>query len=134
MAEFLMKDLLKRAGIHHITVSSRGLHVFNPLPIASHVKTLLSQDHIDVSSHTSTMLVKDDFTKATLVLTMTHAHQEHIRSIFPEYSHQTYSLTEYVTGSPGDIQDPYGGNIHVYQECYFQLKKMLKKLITNLPT
>lgn len=134
MAEMIMKDLLKTAEIDYIQVYSRGLSVFNSSPVSIHAQTLLSMKNIDSSSHCSTLLSEDDFTTDTLILTMTAGHKQHICAFFPQVVSQTYTLAEYVSGPHVDIQDPYGGSFDIYQECYTQLEKLLKKLIKNLPT
>lgn len=134
MAEMIMKNLLKTAGIRHIDVCSRGLSVFNASPVSLHAQTLLSMQNIDSSSHCSTFLAEEDITKDTLILTMTNGHKQHIYAYFPQFASQTYTLAEYTTGYHTDIQDPYSGSLDIYKTCYIQLEGFLKILIKNLPT
>lgn len=128
-----MKDLLAKTNINNINIQSRGLDVFSPLPISTHTETILSKQDIHISPHCSTLLKTNDFTNETLILTMTYTHKQRVDKIFPAYSNQTYTLSEYVTGSHMDIQDPYGGDINIYRACFLQLKELLTILVENLP-
>lgn len=134
MAEMITKDLLNKADINNIEIYSRGLSVFGPSPLSPHVETILSKQVINISSHCSRILLEDDLTDHTLILTMTDAHKQLVNHLFPTYSNQTYTLSEYVIGTNIDIQDPYGGDLNTYKECFFQLEELLAILVKNLLT
>lgn len=134
MAKMIMKDLLNKANINNVKVSSRGLSVFEQSPVNPHVKTILSNQNIKLSSHCSTLLSEDDFTDDTLLLTMTNSHKQMVKSHFPQADKQVFTLSEYVTGSHADIPDPYGGSIDIYTDCFLELSKLLNVLVKNLLT
>jgi protein-tyrosine phosphatase len=57
--------------------------------------------------------------QADLVLVMGHRHRSVLRSQWPEYSEKIFMLA----ADEGDISDPFGGPVEVYEHCAKQLDR-----------
>ncbi|NLI58417.1 MAG: low molecular weight protein arginine phosphatase [Clostridium sp.] len=139
MAEGIFNHfILNEDKLNGIKASSAGISVFggdgaNPKAQKA-VKELFG---IDISSHRSRAISKEDLEKADIILTMTRGHKEIILSIMPNVKFKTWTLKEYVLGDKNlnesmDVQDPYGMSEKEYKNCAQELKELIDELISRL--
>jgi protein-tyrosine-phosphatase len=127
MAEIILKNKLKLAGIKHVRVSSAGLCAYPGEKISKNSALALKELGLKSYAFKSKQLTPESLLKSDLVLCMTGEHKMAISS-FPE----VYSLAEY-TGLK-DVSDPYGYDLSVYlntckeieNACECVLNKILK--------
>ncbi len=65
---------------------------------------------------------------------MTSGHKEMIVERFPEAKDKTFTLKQFVSGTDGDIADPFGGPIEVYRAARDELEKLIDRLAEKLQT
>lgn len=94
-------------------------HLTGKLP--PHAVEALFEKRIALN-HVSSPLTEAHMESADLVLAMTHQHKQVIVSQFERYRDKVFTLKEYVTGSRGDIIDPFGGSIEIYKKREMSLK------------
>jgi len=111
MAEALLR---KKTKLH--TVSSAGLSVSFPSPAAENAVAVMQEHGLDISAHRARPLTAEDIKQADLILTMTSGHRSILTAVFPEAAEKTFTLCEYA-GTPGDIDDPFGGDMDTYRRC-----------------
>lgn len=79
---------------------------------------------VNLSAHTSRQLTKDMCDDADLIVCMTRSHSDAlIKSGIEEK--KIFKLKQ-------DIADPYGRGLKAYEECFLQLKSLIKDLISYL--
>lgn len=86
---------------------------------------------VDIRDRYAVKLTKELINDSDLILTMTSRMEELIIHKFPEYKGKVFSLNSYV-GIEGDIIDPYGGSIDVYNNTFKELKNSILLLLNKL--
>jgi protein-tyrosine phosphatase len=62
---------------------------------------------------------------------MTGNMKEILNRVYPEFSAKVFVINEYV-GDNGDVIDPYGGSIEVYEKTYLSLKNSMNLLLAKI--
>lgn len=131
MAEGLFNAMAKSSG-KVLEAQSAGIFAIDGYPASDEAIKVLKEDYdIDISSHTSRSLNREDIKEADIVLTMTKLHKDNIITKYPEYNNKVFTLKEYI-GLRGDIKDPYGMDIDVYKKTARELNDAIKMLIEKL--
>ncbi|MBF0478345.1 MAG: threonylcarbamoyl-AMP synthase [Candidatus Omnitrophica bacterium] len=132
MAEYLLKDALKKAGRKDVEVLSAGTSVFLRAPATQHTLDVLNTQGIDASEHISQPVDSLLLKKADLILTMTNSHRQQIIEKIPEVAARVYLLREFserVQGGPLDVEDPMGGTVQDYAMCMSMIKDAVNKIV-----
>ena len=127
MAELILKDKLKKAGIKDIRVKSAGLAAENGEKMSENSAKALKSAKIKPYAFRSKMLTADILRKADMVICMTEEHKKRLSGL-----NYVYTVKE-LTGI-NDVPDPYGGDLELYLKtmhridaaCEIILKKILK--------
>ncbi|WP_088008491.1 low molecular weight protein arginine phosphatase [Indiicoccus explosivorum] len=122
----MAEAIMKAKEMEGVDVRSAGLFAGGG-PISAHARTVLTEEGID-SDHRSRSVSSEDIEWATVVLTMTKTHKESLIRSYPGAGHKIYTLKEYVSGSPEDVSDPYGGPESEYRTTFRELQKLLGEL------
>ena len=86
---------------------------------------------LNIANRKAVQLTVEMLETSDLVLTMTYSIKNYLVGLFPNHKNKIYVLTEYV-GVQGEISDPYGGDISVYNDTYKLLKINLDLLLLKL--
>lgn len=127
MAEVLLKNKIEKHNVAgQIAVASAGIAAWNAGQASKGAQCVMKQRGIDILSHRSRQLSREDIVKADLLLAMTASHKEAVLSIMPDAWNKVFTLAEFA-GEKKDISDPYGGNIAIYEACAVEIEKILDK-------
>lgn len=129
-----MAAALLRDHAPHLEVRSAGLKAVEGVPASTDAVHALSCLKLDLSEHQATALKAEDLGWADLVLTMTRAHREFLLGHFSEAWDKTAVLKAYPdweTREPPDdpdldVNDPFGREREVYQDCAAEIDRALK--------
>jgi protein-tyrosine-phosphatase len=88
----------------------------------------LSDMKVDLSTHISQPATTDLLRRADLIYTMTEAHREEVVELVPAAAQKTYRLDP-----QGDVEDPIGSGLSVYQEVAHRLVELLQHRLSELP-
>lgn len=121
MAEVIFKDLVGDA-----EVSSAGTFAMDGQNASYHAIDVCKKYGLDLSGHKSTPIDESDIEQMDLVLTATVNHRDELRASYPQLN--IYAIKEYAGYDDWDIADPYGYNIHVYENCFLEIKDALEKI------
>ena len=126
MAEALLQDKIRQTGKSaEILVLSAGLAAGGQA--ASYgAAVAMSARNLDLSNHTSRQFIAEYAEAADLILTMTGAHKRMIVQQWPQVWPKVHTLAEFA-GEDGDVNDPFGGDDTVYNQCADQLSNLLDK-------
>jgi protein-tyrosine-phosphatase len=125
MAETLLRDqLFKRFGCEDAArVVSAGLAASAGMSASPQAIEVMGRKSLDLTSHTSRPLDDSIIASADLILTMTQRHREAILTAFPTLSDRVFTLRQ----NGGDISDPVGCPVDVYQACADQIETELSR-------
>ncbi len=136
MAEVMMRKLIaEKLGCEIDELDGRGVIVASagiaaapgcsPSPEAV---TVMEQKSLSLANHASQPLTEKLVRHADVIYTMTSAHRQAILRRWPEASNRTQTLHS----NGGDVSDPIGGPLGVYQECATQVEYALRERLEDL--
>ncbi|MGV3482980.1 MAG: protein tyrosine phosphatase, partial [Planctomycetaceae bacterium] len=131
MAEAILKDLLAKAGggLESVHVISAGLAAGEGAMATPQAVDVMEARGLDLSGHASRSLSDAIIQRADIILTMTRSHRAAILAAWPDRADQVRTLRR----DGGDIADPVGSSVEVYQDCAEQLERELAGFIESLP-
>ncbi len=130
MAAALLREIWRRADPGwELQVDSAGTGAFPGLPAAGNAVAAMQARGIDLSGHRSQTVV--GLEGYDLVLGMTRAHRDALRTRFPAHADRIFTLAEYA-GTGGDLSDPFGGSLEVYEETARALEHLLKAVVERI--
>jgi protein-tyrosine phosphatase len=126
----MAEGILKSKNIPGVEVRSSGVFAMNGSDASSHAKKVLDDQQIE-HDHVSSLLTEQQVEWATYILTMTVGHKANVVATFPSAHVKTFTLKEFAGGF-GDVSDPYGGSLSVYQQTFEELKQLIEKSLHKL--
>ncbi|GIM29665.1 protein-tyrosine-phosphatase [Clostridium polyendosporum] len=122
----------KRCNIEGVSAYSAGLSIV-PGSIASKHSAHLVLTNLchNISERKAVQLTSEMIKSADLILTMTSHMKQLLTSNLPQYNEKIYSICEFVSVE-GEISDPYGGSIGVYEKTYNQLDNIVGMVLSKL--
>lgn len=136
MAEALARRALAELYPEHnyIEFASAGIAALSNGSASYQAINALKTMGIDLSGHKSAQVSPEAIVRASLVLTMTRAHREHLKRLMPAAANKIFTLAEYA-GSNHDIPDPFGASVELYRIVADELdnlsRAMLRRLLTG---
>ena len=128
MAEIIMKNKLKLAGVDSVRVSSAGLSAIDGEKISKNSALALKKIGLKSYSFRSKQLTNDILKKTDIIICMTASHKAMLSGV-----PNVVTMAE-ISGQ-GDILDPYGGDINVYTTTMYQIDDgcsiILEKIINQ---
>ena len=135
MAEFIMKDLVKKAGreaefyIESAATSTEeiGNSVYPP------ARRKLAEHGISCAGKTARQMTFDDYGRFDLIIAMDHYNLRNMqRFVGTDPEQKVHLLLDY-TNRPGDVADPwYTGNFDAtWRDCLEGCQELLKLIIDN---
>jgi len=124
-AEALARVLIAKDHLP-VAVISRAVD-FDPYETApeENAMRLLAARGLDVSAHRAQQLSANDVRHSDLILAMTAAHREKVIALFPEAREKIFTLAEYATGAPADVEDAFGKPMENYRAMLRQVESYL---------
>jgi len=137
MAEYLCRKYISEklnCGLDEVQkkgykVSSAGLYAMEGMPASMEVVEICFQKGIDARGHRSSTVTSARIEESDLVFAMTKAHRQGIVGICPESENKCMLLDE-----SGDIADPIGGDIRVYNQCSDSIEQAIGTRLCEIMT
>jgi tRNA threonylcarbamoyl adenosine modification protein (Sua5/YciO/YrdC/YwlC family) len=130
MAEGLLKHKLANAGQawSGVNVLSAGVAASEGAMASQEAVDVMDAKGIDIACHESRPLSDAIMHRADIVLTMTRGHRAAILAAWPEMSDRVFTLRP----DGGDIADPVGGSVELYEQCARQIEESLDSWFSRL--
>lgn len=129
MAATILRSICKG---QNITISSRGMVVLFPEPYNPKAVAVCASHDLLMPNNPATQLSSEDFSKDTLILTMSEDQKNKIYSEY-ESAINVYTLQEYVgEDETAQVKDPYGKGIEEYKNCYDRLYSLIEKVANKM--
>ena len=125
MAELILKNKLKRAGIKNVRVSSAGIYAAEGEKISVNSALALKQLGIKSGSFRSKKLTMQMLKKSDFVICMTAEHKAALDGLG-----NIFTLSE-ITGL-SDVADPYGGDLNTYVRTSHRLEDACNVLLEKI--
>ncbi len=128
MAKALLEDMAQEKGID-INVKSAGIYALDGQSASKGAIEALKVEGIDIETHRASIIYKDLLEWADLILTMGISHKEILLSKYDFIRGKVYTLKEYAYDKEENVRDPFGGDIHIYNNTKEEIKEALKYII-----
>lgn len=129
MAEAIFNSLSDDS---NIVANSAGLAVVPESVASDNTCTIVKEKNgVDLSDRKAVQLTEDMIEEADLILTMTYSMKDLLINLLMGDSNRIFCINEYIE-LEGEILDPYGGDIDVYEQTYNQLKNNIILLLKKL--
>ncbi len=127
MAEYLLKDLLRKDGAtgNSIMVRSAGIGNTHGSDASDQAIQVLHERGLDISRHKARTINWEIVNGCDLVLCMSKDQESGLKQSFPEAQGKFHLITEFC-GSQGDIEDPSGRPTRAFEECANRLEELLR--------
>ena len=125
MAEIIMKNKIKSAGITDVRVSSAGLSATAGAKMSENSFKALKELGYKPYGFKSRVLTKKLMLSADAIICMTEGHRQYLLG-FPNVT----TMNE-MTGL-GDIIDPYGGSLDVYRKTALQIEQSCEAILNKI--
>jgi ribose 5-phosphate isomerase B len=132
MAEAVFNHECSLEGLDGITSSSCGVYaVRNSRASMNTVLTLMDEIDVNIAGREAVQLTREHLAEAGYVLAMTPGIKNLLVENFPEFKDKTFTVNEFAE-LPGEVSDPYGGDIELYKNTYTQLKRCVRNILMKL--
>lgn len=123
MAEVMLRERFRALTGREdaVGVVSAGLAAFQGDRATNQAVEVMGRRGLDLTGHASQPMTEQILQLADVILTMTRNHRDAILSKYPEAADRVHTLR--IDG--GDISDPVGSPIEVYQACADQIDEQL---------
>lgn len=129
MAEAILNSVKEEDSV---MASSAGIAIFPNSKTSLNSALVVKKNlNLDISKRYAVQLTKELLVENDLILTMTCDIRELLVKEVPKSINKIYSLNEYV-GIKGDVLDPYGDTVIVYEKTFEQLKNSILLLLNKL--
>lgn len=115
-----------------IIAKSAGISIIKGSVVTENAAMEILNDlNVDIRGREAISINEDKLRDSDLVLTMTNYSREFIKENFPKYKEKIFSICEYA-GVSGEILDPYGSSISVYEKIYRKLKGLMPIVLDKI--
>lgn len=118
MAEYLYRKITGKEA------ASAGLSANEGASASEEAVTVMRERGIDLSKHRARQVDVPMLEAANRVLTMTEGHKAMLCYAAPAYAEKVMTLCEWA-GTQGDVADPYGGGLDVYEACAKEIERLI---------
>lgn len=119
-----------------LEVDSAGTGALAGQPASPHAVTAMRQRGLDLTAHRARTvhdLGEEALRGYDLILTMTRAHRDGLRTLYPALRDRIFTLGEYA-GRDGDVPDPFGGPLAAYEMTAAALEESLRAVVERIRT
>ena len=128
----LAEAILKSKHAEDVIVRSVGIYAMPNAEMSINAKYVLDEANIK-HDHRATQLSNTEVDWADIILTMTTNHRDFIVANYPFEKNKVYTLKEYIAPAAyQDVVDPYGGDLGVYQQTFYELEELIERLVKKI--
>lgn len=123
MAEAIFKSL-----VDDVEVLSAGLSKTSGENATENAIKVCSYNNLELKNHKSKSVYGLEIKEDDLILTLTCDIRDELKRTYPD--NEIYTIKEYAGETEYlDINDPFGGDLLIYEDCFYEIKEYLEKII-----
>ena len=126
----MAKAIFKQMVADDIEVCSSGIMAVDGKKSSSVTVEVCKAHGIDISNHTATNFRSSNIEDMDLVLTLEDFYTQRVKDYYPDL--KVCTIKEFIGEYPIDINDPAGGDYKVYDACFEEICRCLKKVKLKL--
>lgn len=130
MAEAIFNALAERGAVP-ARAESAGLYALPQSPASGEMRVVAKQMGLSLEEHRARPLSRKMLEEASLVLCMTQGQAEQLGRICPEQQGKIWAIRR-CAGGEGDVSDPFGGSLEVYQRCAEELEPLCAAILKKI--
>ena len=134
-AGLLQKKLFPKYG-NKVKIHSAGTLGIEKNPATLNAIEVAKEKGVDISSHYSKGIKKDDVAEADIIFALADYHKEYFQQHFSKYIENVFLLKTFATGSDKplnvSVNDPIGQSLKVYRNTISQIDKELSRILPQL--
>ncbi len=108
-------------------VTSAGVAAMPGIQASAEAVKVCSDQGISLATHQSALLTAQDVADSDYIFVMSRGHLNSILSYFPQAENKCFLLDE-----NGDIADPIGQSVEVYQRCFKQIEQAISRRVSEI--
>ena len=129
MAEVIFNNLCNIDGIEAF---SAGVSILSGSSISKNSsKLLMDKFNCNITDRKAVQLNQELIENSDLILAMSNSVKQFAINHFGTLKNKTFTLNEYVEVE-GEISDPYGGSLSIYQNTFEQMEHLINLLLLKL--
>lgn len=133
MAEGVLRERLKSAGMDHIRVASTGTNGWDAEPPTPQAVLACKEIRVDIAGLRSSLCTREMVESADLILAMEQGHLDAIRKWFQPEDAKLSLLGDYHPETPGmEIPDPYGRSVRYYRNILDLIRRCADGILQDL--
>jgi protein-tyrosine-phosphatase len=132
LAEIIMKNALREAGVEKVNVSSAGTATYDGGKPSGGAVFAARHMGLTLAGFRSRGLTQRRVRRADLILTMGPAQRDEITERWPEVKDRTFVICDYSRSSRRRIADPMGQPAEAYVSCARTLGDEIKKVLPRV--
>jgi protein-tyrosine-phosphatase len=132
LAEAIAKQVLPGRLDFEVEIASAGTSAQEGSPASRNSVEVAERHGLDLSRHRSRLLTRELLHDADLIVTMGVRHRETVEEIDPDSVESTFLLTNFSDVHNGDIPDPIGNDLAVYEHTYLVIRDCIESMATKL--
>ncbi len=138
MAQYLLQDVLRRAGIEGVAVESAGVFAIEGMSSTRETQRVLLEAGVDCSTHRARTLTAEMALTADLILVMESFQADEVARRVPSAKEKVHLLKSYGRspregGEPdATIADPIGKPLEIYEVCFGEIREAVERLAKSL--
>lgn len=109
-----------------LSADSAGLYTSDGLPASENAVTAAGELGADISAHRSKALTPELAREAKYLVCMTGSQYDNLCAALPNCADKVFTL------APGDISDPFGGDLEIYRRAASEIKAAVESIIGRL--
>ena len=122
----MAEAIFKRMAGDDIEVYSSGIMAVEGKKSSPVAVEVCRAHGIDITSHTATNFRNSNIEDMDLVLTLEDFYTQRVKDYYPDL--KICTIKQFVDEYPPDINDPAGGDYKVYDACFCEIERVLKKV------
>ena len=109
MAEFVMKDIVEKAGLEHeFEIASAATSTYEiGNPVYPPARQKLAEHGIDCDGKTARQITKKDYEYYDYIVAMDNSNISNLKKMFPNDPDGKFSMLMGYTSRPGEVADPW---------------------------
>ena len=116
----------------NIEAKSAGIVIVPGSFVTENSRELIKEElNVDIKNKEAIQLNESMLQESDIILTMTEYGRDFIKDNYPNYKDKVFSICEYA-GVKGEITDPYGSTVSVYNKTYKELEDIVTIIIGKL--
>jgi protein-tyrosine-phosphatase len=132
LAEAIARHVLPGRLDFEVEIASAGTSALGGSPASRNSVEVAERHGLDLSGHRARMVTRELLHDADLIVTMGVRHREVVEEIDPESLESTFLLTNFSDVHHGDVPDPIGSDLAVYERTYLVIRDCVESMATKL--